>query len=104
MQEIPAGELVEAQNNDEESKIIEREKSAKELNLKRPVRKWERRWVLQPNIIDSGGEIWIQKWICVENLNTVIVPATTRIESIPAPVVNQVKSKEMSSNEGLLPS
>jgi len=37
------------------------------LNAKKPVRKWEKRWILQPSIIESG-EVWIQKWICVENL------------------------------------
>jgi hypothetical protein len=54
----------------------QQEGKAKELNLKRPVRKWQRRWVLQPNVIELGGEIWIQKWICVENLNTVTIAPT----------------------------
>ena len=30
-----------------------------------PVRKWERRWVLQPNVIDYGSEIWVKKWVCI---------------------------------------
>jgi hypothetical protein len=73
------------------------------INFKRPVRKWQRRWVLQPNIIDSGGEIWIQKWICVDNLNTVIVPATTKIETIQ-PAIQAPTLKEGLLNEALLPS
>jgi hypothetical protein len=44
--------------------------------LKKPVRRWERRWVLQPNVIELGSEIWIQKWICVENLDTVSLHGT----------------------------
>jgi hypothetical protein len=36
---------------------------------KRPVKKWEKRWVLQPNVIECGGDIWIPKWICVENVS-----------------------------------
>jgi hypothetical protein len=43
------------------------------LNPKRPVRKWERRWVLQPNVIEFGSVIWIQKWVCVENLDKVSI-------------------------------
>ena len=31
-------------------------------------KKWERRWVLQPNVLDlNRGEIWIQKWVTVES-------------------------------------
>lgn len=29
------------------------------------MRKWEKRWVLQPNVIDYGSEIWIKKWVCI---------------------------------------
>ena len=42
----------------------------KDLFIKRPVRKWEKRWVLQPNVIEYGNDIWIQKWVCVDSLNT----------------------------------
>ncbi len=50
--------------NEEESKIIINEQALQpneqqELNLKKPVRKWEKRWVLQPNVIELGCEIWI---------------------------------------------
>lgn len=38
---------------------------------KKAVRKWERRWVLQPNVIEYGQDIWIQKWICVDNINPI---------------------------------
>lgn len=31
--------------------------------------------MLQANVIEYGNDIWLQKWICVENLNTVTVPA-----------------------------
>lgn len=44
------------------------------LFSKKPVRKWEKRWVLQPNVLEYGNDIWLQKWICVDNLNTVTVP------------------------------
>lgn len=31
-------------------------------------RKWERRWVMQPNVLDlNKGEIWVQKWVTVES-------------------------------------
>ena len=27
-------------------------------------RKWERRWVLTPNVLElSGGDIWVQRWV-----------------------------------------
>ena len=29
-------------------------------------KKWERRWVLQQNVIENGEDIWLQKWICVD--------------------------------------
>ena len=32
------------------------------------VRKWEKRWVLQPNVLDlNDGDIWVQKWVTVES-------------------------------------
>ena len=71
--------------NDEESKI-ENQDNGKEtkgltsnhepLNAKKPVRKWEKRWILQPSIIESG-EVWIQKWICIENLTTKVISDNT---------------------------
>ena len=31
-------------------------------------RKWERRWIMQPNVLDlNKGEIWVQKWVTVES-------------------------------------
>ena len=31
-------------------------------------KRWERRWVMQPNVLDlNKGEIWIQKWVTVES-------------------------------------
>lgn len=48
-----------------------RESISDRNQIKRPVRKWERRWVLQPNVIEYGREIWIQKWICIDSLNTI---------------------------------
>jgi len=27
--------------------------------------------VLQPNVIEYGCDIWIQKWVCVDSLNTI---------------------------------
>ena len=45
---------------------------------KRPVRKWEKRWVLQPNVIEYGRDIWISKWICVDNLNTICIGETSK--------------------------
>ena len=30
--------------------------------------KWERRWVLVPNVLDlNKGEIWTQKWVTVDS-------------------------------------
>jgi len=35
--------------------------------LGKRVRKWEKRWVLQPNVFDlNEGEIWVQKWILAD--------------------------------------
>jgi len=50
--------------SDEESKLgITGVKSSSVLG-KRAVRKWEKRWVLQPNVFDlNEGEIWVQKWV-----------------------------------------
>ena len=31
-------------------------------------RRWERRWIMQPNVLDlNKGEIWVQKWVTVES-------------------------------------
>lgn len=38
---------------------------------KRAVRKWEKRWVLQPNVFDlNEGEIWVQKWVHADKAQT----------------------------------
>lgn len=35
---------------------------------KRSRTKWERRWVLVPNVLDlNKGEIWVQKWVTVDS-------------------------------------
>ena len=35
---------------------------------KRTRTKWERRWVLVPNVLDlNKGEIWVQKWVTSES-------------------------------------
>ena len=52
----------------ESKEVVQPEKT---YQNKRPVRRWERRWVLQPNVIEYGREIWIQKWICMDSLNTI---------------------------------
>ena len=37
------------------------------IGVKRP-RKWEKRWVLVPNVLDlNKGEIWVQKWVTTES-------------------------------------
>ncbi len=52
-------------SDNEESKVCS-EGERVELG-KRPVRKWQRRWVLQPNVFDlNRGEIWVQKWVRAE--------------------------------------
>lgn len=61
--EVVDAEDVEAADEEMKMAIIEPKSgliiaSKEPLNPKKPVRKWERRWVLQPNILDSG-EIWI---------------------------------------------
>ena len=30
---------------------------------KKQVRKWQRRWVLVPNVYQFGEDIWVQKWV-----------------------------------------
>ena len=31
-------------------------------------RRWERRWIMQPNVLDlNKGEIWVQKWVTVDS-------------------------------------
>jgi len=35
--------------------------------MKKPARKWEQRWVYQPNAIEFGQDIWILKWVCVDS-------------------------------------
>ena len=30
---------------------------------KTQVRKWEKRWVLVPNVFQFGEDIWVQKWV-----------------------------------------
>ncbi|CAI2378339.1 unnamed protein product [Moneuplotes crassus] len=47
-----------------------------------PVRKWEKRWVLQPNVLDFGSEIWVKKWVCIlynKNVDTVAYQPTMTI-------------------------
>lgn len=61
--EVVDAEDVEAADEEMKMAIIEPKSGLinafkEPLNPKKPVRKWERRWVLQPNILDSG-EIWI---------------------------------------------
>ena len=62
-------------------KLDNAEKSAKPLTTtvtltsikdrvlgKRTRTKWERRWILVPNVLDLNlGEIWVQKWVTVES-------------------------------------
>jgi hypothetical protein len=35
------------------------ENSKKDYFNRRPAKKWERRWVLQPNVVEYGCDIWI---------------------------------------------
>ncbi|CDW75976.1 transcriptional repressor protein yy1-like [Stylonychia lemnae] len=46
---------------------------------KKPVKKWEKRWVLQPNVIEYGNDIWICKWVCVDSLNTVNIGEQAKV-------------------------
>ena len=34
--------------------------------IKKSVRKWEKRWVLQPNVLELGSDVWLPKWIMSE--------------------------------------
>lgn len=52
----------------------------KEMFNKKPVKKWEKRWVLQSNVIEYGCDIWISKWMCVDNLNTANLNANVDIK------------------------
>ena len=50
--------------SDEESKLGCTGVKSSSVLGKRAVRKWEKRWVLQPNVFDlNEGEIWVQKWV-----------------------------------------
>ncbi len=50
--------------SDEESKLGCTGVKSSNVLGKRAVRKWEKRWVLQPNVFDlNEGEIWVQKWV-----------------------------------------
>lgn len=43
------------------------DKPKEKLSTIKP-RKWEKRWVMQPNVLDlNQGEIWVQKWVTVES-------------------------------------
>ena len=38
------------------------------LGKRARTKKWERRWVLVPNVLDlNQGEIWVQKWVTVDS-------------------------------------
>lgn len=38
------------------------------LGKRTRTKKWERRWVLVPNVLDlNKGEIWVQKWVTVDS-------------------------------------
>jgi len=32
------------------------------------VRNWEQRWVLYPNVLESAGEIWLRKWVLLDEV------------------------------------
>jgi hypothetical protein len=67
-------------NPDEASMDIQQNEESKVLEpaeRRKPVRKWEKRWVLMPNVIEQGSEIWIQKWVCVDDLEQVVLPPSS---------------------------
>ena len=49
---------------EEESKVNPSERENSLVLGKRPIRRWEKRWVLQQNVLDlNKGDIWVQRWI-----------------------------------------
>ena len=67
-------EIDENQLEDQDDNLVDKsdqdtpQKILKPLIVKNddgPVRKWEKRWVLQPNVIEYGSEIWINKWVWI---------------------------------------
>lgn len=55
-----------------------------------PVRKWEKRWVLQPNVINYGSEIWVKKWVCIvynKNVDQVAYQPTQSL--VPGGEINE---------------
>lgn len=70
----------------------------KEENDDGPVRKWEKRWVLQPNVIDYGAEIWVKKWVCIvynKNVDQVAYQPTQSM--LPNPNGMEEMSYDMAS-------
>ena len=59
--------------------IVDTEKMKEQL--KRPVKKWERRWVLQSNVVEYGCDIWVPKWVCLDTLTiNVTAEKTTGVQ------------------------
>jgi hypothetical protein len=42
-------------------------KKINELIKTKKSRRWMKKWVLQPNVIEFGGEIWLYKWVVEED-------------------------------------
>jgi len=71
--------VVDENDEDGDSKVIEKAKpltttvtltstKASVLGKRTRTKKWERRWVLVPNVLDlNKGEIWVQRWVTVES-------------------------------------
>lgn len=38
------------------------------LDLMNRAKHWEKRWVLYSNVLDHGGEIWLQKWVALDEI------------------------------------
>lgn len=38
------------------------------LDLMNRAKHWEKRWVLYPNVLDHAGEIWLQKWVALDEI------------------------------------
>ena len=57
---------------DQSEKQDDSPKSGKRVKIthfdSKPVKKWEKLWVLHPNVRgEFGPEIWIQKWIRIDS-------------------------------------
>ena len=68
--DVEAVDDVSVQSADKGGKVSNSSKidKSKDKPAATKPKKWEKRWVMQPNVLDlNRGEIWVQKWVTVES-------------------------------------